>query len=338
MMVVMREGAAESEVATVVQHLTDAGCYVRRSGTRRVLLGVAGAGFEPDPSLVRALPGVEQVEKADGGCPLVSRSVKADDTVIELPHGVSLGGTAVVVIAGPCSVRDRDSTLEVAASVRRAGARILRGGAFKPRTSPYSFQGLGEEGFYLLREAAEAHDLLVVSEVMESSQIPLAAHYCDILQVGARNMQNFPLLRELGAAGRPIMLKRGPAATIEEWLSAAEYLAACGNSEILLCERGIRTFETATRHTLDLNAVPALNVRTHLPVCVDPSHGTGRRDLVATMARAGVAAGADAVMIEVDVDPDAALSDGAQTLTPEAFDALMRSLKPVAEAVGRTLA
>jgi 3-deoxy-7-phosphoheptulonate synthase len=337
MMIIMRADAAESEIAAVVERLTESGCFVRRSGSRRSVLGVAGAGFEPDGAAVRQMPGVERVEGGDGGCHLVGRELRPEDTVIEFPNGVRIGGREVTVIAGPCSVRDRDATLQVAERVRRAGARILRGGAFKPRTSPYSFQGLGEEGLYILREAADAHGLLTISEVLEASQIPLAEHYCDILQVGARNMQNFPLLRELGRSDHPVMLKRSPGGTLDEWLSAAEYLAACGNENMLLCERGIRTFETATRHTLDLNAVPALKERTHLPVCVDPSHGTGRRSLVPAMAAAAVAAGADAVMVEVDADPDGALSDGGQTLTLPQFEQMIAGLRGVAEATGRTI-
>ena len=244
---------------------------------------------------------------------------------------------AVTVIAGPCSVKDRDTLHRTAEAIKNLGAQVLRGGAYKPRTSPYSFQGLGEEGLYLLREAADAQGLLVISEVMEPSQIHLAAHYCDILQVGARNVQNFPLLREMGRARRPVMLKRGPASTLDEWLDAAEYLAVCGNVEILLCERGIRTFETATRNTMDLNAIPALKERTHLPVVADPSHGTGRRDYVTPMARAAVAAGADAVMVEVDVDPETALSDAAQTLPVDQFGELMHQIRRVADAVGRSI-
>lgn len=337
MMIVMRSDSTEANIAAVVERLTADGCFVRRSGSRRFVLGVAGAGFEPDGSVVSGMPGVARVDVDGGGCHLVAREFQHVDTVIELAHGVRIGGPEVTVIAGPCSIRDRDTTFRIAEGVRRAGVRVMRGGAFKPRTSPYSFQGLGEEGLYLLREAADAHGLLTISEVLEASQIPLAEHYCDILQIGARNMQNYPLLRELGRAGRPVMLKRSPAGTLDEWLSAAEYLAACGNGNILLCERGIRTFETATRNTLDLNAVPALAERTHLPVCVDPSHGTGRRSLVAAMASAAVAAGADAVMVEVDVDPDAALSDGAQTLTIDAFGELMNGIRRLAEVMGRSV-
>jgi 3-deoxy-7-phosphoheptulonate synthase len=337
MIVIMDTKASDAQVADVVHRLTEAGCLVRRSGMERIILGVSGAGFEPAPALVEGLAGIADVSTTEDGCHLVSRNFSPKNSEIELGQGVTIGGRELVVIAGPCSVKDQDTLYRIAEAVASIGARILRGGAYKPRTSPYSFQGVGEEGLYLLRAAADAHQLLVVSEVMEPSQIHLAAHYCDILQVGARNMQNFPLLRELGRARRPVLLKRGPAATIDELLAAAEYLAACGNVDILLCERGIRTFETATRNTMDLNAVPALNARTHLPVVVDPSHGTGWKNYVTPMARAAVAAGADAVMVEVDVDPDTALSDGAQTLDVEQFARLMDQLRRVAEAVDRTL-
>ena len=337
MIVIMDTGASDAHVADVVQRLTEAGCLVRRSGMERTVLAVSGAGFEPSTALVEGLPGVAEVSTTADGCHLVSREFQPSSSELDLGKGVIIGGRDVVVIAGPCSVSDRERLQGIAEAVARAGAQVLRGGAYKPRTSPYSFQGIGEEGLYLLREAADAHGLCVVSEVMEPSQIHLAAHYCDLLQVGARNMQNFSLLRELGRARRPVLLKRGPAATVEELLAAAEYLAACGNTDILLCERGIRTFETATRNTLDLSAVPALKARSHLPVVVDPSHGTGHRGYVTPMARAAIAAGADAVMVEVDVDPETALSDGAQTLNVAEFEALMDELDRVAQAVGRKL-
>jgi len=337
MIVIMKSNASDAEVADVVQQLSHAGCRVRRSGVERVILGVSGAGFEPDPTLVNGLQGVEEASSSEETGHLVSRTYQEVNSEIVFGNGTVIGGTRIAMIAGPCSVKDRDTLQRTAEAVKRLGAQVLRGGAYKPRTSPYSFQGLGEEGLYLLREAADAHGLLVISEVMEPSQIHLAAHYCDILQVGARNVQNFPLLRELGRARRPVMLKRGPASTLDEWLAAAEYLAVCGNAEILLCERGIRTFETATRNTMDLNAVPALKERTHLPVVADPSHGTGKRAYVIPMARAAIAAGADAVMVEVDVDPSTALSDGAQTLTVGQFEELMRQVRPIAEAVGRSV-
>ena len=335
MIIVMQKGASEGQIAEVVRRFDEAGLKVRRSGMDRVVLGITGDGSAPDPTLVGELPGVAEVSVSGPDYRLVSRQFQPEDSVLQLGPEVTAGGTRVVVMAGPCSVEDPETVHSVAGCVAAAGATVLRGGAYKPRTSPYAFQGMGEEGLYLLRQAADAHGLLTISEVMEPSQIPLVAHYCDIVQVGARNMQNFSLLRELGRSRRPVMLKRGPAATMEEWLGAAEYIASCGNSDILLCERGIRTFETATRNTLDLSAVPSLKARSHLPVVVDPSHGTGVRDHVPSMARAAVAAGADAIMVEVHPEPERALSDGAQSLTFDQFEAMMAGLRPVAEAVGR---
>jgi 3-deoxy-7-phosphoheptulonate synthase len=257
---------------------------------------------------------------------------------VSLADGVKIGGEEVVVMAGPCSVESRQQIFSTAESVAKAGARVLRGGAFKPRSSPYSFQGHGEEGLKWLREAAEKFKLLVISEVMEISQIPLMLPYVDILQVGARNMQNFNLLRELGKVRKPVLLKRGIAATLEELLLSAEYIMAGGNYDVILCERGIRTFETYTRNTMDISAIPVIHKLSHLPMTADPSHGTGRRDKVTPMARASVAAGADALLIEVHCDPDKAMSDGAQSLFPEQFAKLMDELRLIAPAVGRKIA
>jgi 3-deoxy-7-phosphoheptulonate synthase len=251
--------------------------------------------------------------------------------------GIEIGGERVVVMAGPCSVENRDQINRSAEVVASAGATVIRGGAFKPRSSPYAFQGLGEAGLQMLREAADRNRLLVVSEVMDQTQIPVVAQYSDILQVGARNMQNFNLLRELGRQRKPVLLKRGIAATIEELLLSAEYIMAGGNYEVILCERGIRTFETYTRNTMDISAIPVVKKLSHLPIVADPSHGTGRRDKVAPMARAAVAAGADGLLVEVHPDPDRALSDGAQSLRPEQFEDLMRQLRLIATAVGRTI-
>jgi 3-deoxy-7-phosphoheptulonate synthase len=267
---------------------------------------------------------------------LASRSFHPENTVIKI-RGVEIGGDRVVVMAGPCSVETQEQIEIIAAAVKKAGAKILRGGAFKPRTSPYSFQGLGEPGLKILRNAAEKEGLLSVSEVMEVAQVPLVAEYVDILQVGARNMQNFNLLRELGRIRKPVLLKRGLAATIEELLMAAEYIMAGGNYQVILCERGIRTFENATRNTLDISAIPVVKKLSHLPIIADPSHGTGRRDKVAPMARAAVAAGADGVIIEVHHDPDNALSDGAQSLFPEQFSALMEELRMIAQVIRRKM-
>jgi len=265
---------------------------------------------------------------------LVSREVKPDDTVVQV-GGVPVGGRGLVVIAGPCAVESREQALTIARAVKAAGAHLLRGGAFKPRTSPYSFQGLGEEGLKLLRRAADAHGLAVVSEVLDTTLVPLVARYADILQIGARNMQNFMLLREVAHAGKPVLLKRGLASTIEEWLMSAEHLLSQGNAQVILCERGIRTFETYTRNTLDLNAVPVVKELSHLPVIVDPSHGTGIRNKVAAMARAAIAAGADGLMVEVHHDPDHALSDGPQSLYPAEFAEMMEQLRTIAGAIGR---
>jgi 3-deoxy-7-phosphoheptulonate synthase len=256
---------------------------------------------------------------------------------VELPRGVKIGGKEVVVMAGPCSVESREQFLQVAEMVGKAGAKVVRGGAFKPRSSPYSFQGMGEEGLKIMREAGDRFGLLVISEVMEISQIPLMITYVDILQVGARNMQNFNLLRELGKIRKPILLKRGIAATLEELLLSAEYIMAGGNYDVILCERGIRTFETYTRNTMDISAIPVIKKLSHLPMTGDPSHGTGRRDKVPPMARAALAAGADALLIEVHQDPEHALSDGAQSLFPKQFEDLMRELKLIAPVVGRTM-
>jgi len=265
---------------------------------------------------------------------LASRTFKSDNTVIVIDD-VRIGGDEVIVMAGPCSAESEEQVESSAAAVRRAGAKVLRGGAFKPRSSPYSFQGLGEEGLRLLKSAADRHNLKLITEVMDISQLELIERYCHILQVGARNMQNFTLLRELGHSKKPVMLKRGISATIEEWLLSAEYILAGGNMNVMLCERGIRTFESYTRNTLDISAIPVIQQLSHLPIIVDPSHGTGKRDKVAPMARAAVAAGADGLIIEVHCDPDHALSDGAQSMFPSQFDRLMAELRIIAPAIGR---
>ena len=267
---------------------------------------------------------------------LASRAPGAPDTVVTIGD-VRVGGDEVIVMAGPCSAESEAQVHATAAAVKRAGAKVLRGGAFKPRSSPYAFQGLGEEGLRLLRSAASHHDLQLASEVMDVAQIEVVAKYADILQVGARNMQNYTLLRELGQARKPVLLKRGLSATIDEWLMAAEYVLAGGNPDVILCERGIRTFETATRNTLDISAVPVVKELSHLPVVVDPSHATGRRDKVAAMARAAIAAGADGLLIEVHCDPEQALSDGAQSLYPAQFERLMAELRIIAPAIGRSI-
>jgi 3-deoxy-7-phosphoheptulonate synthase len=334
MVVVMKERVSGEQVERVIAHLVELGMDVHRStGASRVVLGVVGSG-KVDMRLVELMDGVHEVIRITEPYKLASRTFKPEDTVFPVGD-VRIGGDEVIVMAGPCSAEDEAQVNSTAAAIKRAGAKVLRGGAFKPRSSPYSFQGLGEEGLRLLRAAASAHDLKLVTEVMDISQIGLIDRYADMFQVGARNMQNFTLLRELGRTRKPILLKRGISATVEEWLLSAEYVLAGGNTEVILCERGIRTFETATRNTLDISAIPIVKQLSHLPVFVDPSHGTGRRDKVAPMARAAVAAGADGLLIEVHCDPDHALSDGAQSLFPGQFDRLMAELRIIAPAIGR---
>jgi 3-deoxy-7-phosphoheptulonate synthase len=282
------------------------------------------------------MDGVQEVHRITEPYKLASRSFRPENTVITIGD-LRIGGDEVIVMAGPCSAETEEQVEATTAAVKNAGAKVLRGGAFKPRSSPYSFQGLGEEGLKMLRGAADRHNLKLVSEVMDISQLELIERYAHILQVGARNMQNFTLLRELGHARTPVLLKRGISATIEEWLLSAEYILAGGNMNVMLCERGIRTFESYTRNTLDISAIPVVQQLSHLPVLADPSHGTGRRDKVNSMARAAVAAGADGLIIEVHNDPDHALSDGAQSLFPAQFDRLMAELRIIAPAIGRSI-
>jgi 3-deoxy-7-phosphoheptulonate synthase len=336
MVVVMKERATDQQVQTVIAQLVELGMDVHRSsGASRVVLGVVGAG-KVDPGLVEMMDGVHEVLRITEPYKLASRTFKPEDTVITIGD-LRIGGDEVIVMAGPCSAESEAQVNATAAAVKRAGAKVLRGGAFKPRSSPYSFQGLGEEGLRLLRAGADAHDLKLITEVMDISQIEVIDRYADIYQVGARNMQNFTLLRELGRTRKPVMLKRGISATIEEWLLSAEYVLSGGNGQVMLCERGIRTFETYTRNTLDVSAIPIVKQLSHLPVFVDPSHGTGRRDKVAPMARAAAAAGADGLLIEVHCDPDHALSDGAQSMFPAQFERLMAELRIIAPAIGRSI-
>jgi len=339
MIVAMQESSSEDQIQHVIDQLVRMGFEVHRStGARQTVLGGVGAPQDFDTREVEMMPGVQEVHRISAPYKLAGRNFRPEGTVVKFANGLEIGGNKVVVMAGPCSVESRDQLFAVADLIAQAGARALRGGAFKPRSSPYSFQGMGEEGLKLLREAGDRFKLLVVSEVMEISQIPLMMPYVDIFQVGARNMQNFNLLRELGKIRRPVLLKRGIAATLEELLLSAEYLLSGGNYEIILCERGIRTFETYTRNTMDISAIPIIHKLSHLPMTADPSHGTGRRDKVAPMARASVAAGADALLIEVHHQPDKALSDGAQSLYPEQFAKLMDELRIIAPAVGREIA
>ncbi|HEV7522833.1 MAG TPA: 3-deoxy-7-phosphoheptulonate synthase [Candidatus Angelobacter sp.] len=338
MIVAMQEQASEEQIQQVIERLIGMGFEVHRStGERQTVLGAVGARHEFDIRDIEVLPGVGEAHRISSPYKLVARSFRPEGTVVKFKRGVSIGGDEVVLMAGPCSVESRDQIFAVAESVARSGAKFLRGGAFKPRSSPYSFQGMGEDGLKLMREAADQFGMLVVSEVMEISQIPLMLPYVDLLQVGARNMQNFNLLRELGKIRKPVLLKRGIAATIEELLLSAEYLMAGGNYDVIVCERGIRTFETYTRNTLDISAIPIVKKLSHLPILADPSHGTGRRDKVSPMGRAAIAAGADGLLVEVHNCPDKALSDGAQSLYPDQFAKLMGELRLIAPAVGRRL-
>jgi 3-deoxy-7-phosphoheptulonate synthase len=339
MIVAMQETATEEQIQVVIEHLMQMGFSVHRTtGERQSILAAVGARADFDTRNLEVLGGVEHVHRISAPYKLSGRAFRPEGTIVQFPNGVRIGSEEVVVIAGPCSVESRDQLFTVAELVAKAGARALRGGAFKPRTSPYSFQGLGVEALKLLREAGDKFNLLVISEVMEIAQIPQMLPYVDIFQVGARNMQNFNLLRELGKVKKPVLLKRGIAATIEELLLSAEYIMSGGNYDVILCERGIRTFETYTRNTLDVCAIPIVHKLSHLPMASDPSHGTGLRDKVAPMARASVAAGADVLLIEVHHDPDKALSDGAQSLYPQQFAELMDTLRIIAPAVGRKIA
>jgi len=337
MLVVMEQGATEEQIQKVIDRLVSLKFTVHRStGVVHTVLGGVGPVEDIEPVEIEVMDGVKECRRIMSPYKLASRAFRPAGTIVRIGD-VAIGGDRVVVMAGPCSVESRDQIQRCADQVARAGARVIRGGAFKPRSSPYSFQGLGEEGLKLLREAADASGLLAVSEVMDPSQIALVAAYADILQIGARNMQNYNLLRELGHLRKPVLLKRGIAATIEELLLSAEYILSGGNYEVILCERGIRTFESYTRNTMDISAIPVVKKLSHLPIVGDPSHGTGRRDKVIPMARAAVAAGADGLLIEVHPDPDRALSDGAQSLRPEQFAELMDQLRIIAPAVGRAI-
>jgi 3-deoxy-7-phosphoheptulonate synthase len=340
MVVVMQEGATEEQIQCVIDRLIQMGFDVHRStGATHTVLGAVG-GAAVDPRDIELLDGVREVVKISASYKLASRAFRPDGTIVRVgPPGrqIAIGGREVVMMAGPCTVESAEQIATIAAIMQECGIRVLRGGAFKPRTSPYSFQGMGEEGLKALRQAADRYGLLVVSEIMNQTQIPMFLDYVDILQVGARNMQNFDLLKELAKVRRPVLLKRGPSATIEEWLLSAEYIMTGGNHDVMLCERGIRTFENYTRNTLDISAIPVIKKLSHLPILADPSHGTGRRDKVAPMARAAVAAGADGLLIEVHHAPETALCDGAQSLYPQQFRELMSQLNIIAPAVQRAM-
>jgi len=337
MIVVMKPNATEEEIAKVTAHIQEEGCETHLSaGKEHTIIGVIGNGRPINRDRLGRMPGVDRTVLIQRPFKLAGRDFHPQDTVFPI-DGVDIGGERLIIMAGPCAVESREQLLTTAQAVKSAGAHVLRGGAYKPRTSPYSFQGLGEEGLQLLALAREETGLPVVTEVMAPELVPLVAQYADILQVGARNMQNYALLHAVGEARHPVMLKRGMMATVEELLMAAEYILSHGNERVILCERGIRTFETYTRNTIDINAVPLLRQLSHLPVIVDPSHGTGKWELVAPIARAAVAAGADGLMIEVHPNPADALSDGAQSLKPKRFETLMESIDAIAAAVGRTL-
>ncbi len=339
MVVVMQVGSSEEQIQHVIDRLVSMGFDVHRStGATHTVLGAVGVLTDFDPRDIELLDGVREVIRITQPYKLASRVFRPEGTIVDVGRGVRIGGPEVVVAAGPCAVESVEQIHIIAERVARLGAKLLRGGAFKPRTSPYTFQGLGEQGLKLIREAADKNGLLVVSEVMDPSQIAMMLPYVDVLQVGARNMQNYHLLRALGEVSKPVLLKRGMSATIEELLLSAEYIMAGGNYNVILCERGIRTFETYTRNTLDIAAIPVIKKLSHLPIIADPSHGTGRRDKVPPMARAAVAAGADGLLIEVHHDPEHALSDGAQSLYPEQFAQLMAELRIIAPAVGRRIA
>jgi 3-deoxy-7-phosphoheptulonate synthase len=338
MVVVMQSAATDKQIQHVIDRLVAIGFDVHRStGESQTVIGAVGVHPDFDPRDIEVLDGVREVVRITQPYKLASRAFRPEGTIVNLGNGVKIGGTEVVVGAGPCAVESAAQIDSVAETVARLGAKLLRGGAFKPRSSPYSFQGLGEAGLKLMREAADRSGLLVVTEVMDPSQVSLVLGYADLMQVGARNMQNYHLLRALGEIRKPVLLKRGMSATIEELLLSAEYILSGGNYDVILCERGIRTFETATRNTLDIAAIPVIKKLSHLPIFADPSHGTGRRDKVAPMARAAVAAGADGLLIEVHPDPEHALSDGAQSLFPEQFAKLMDELRIIAPAVGRSV-
>ncbi|HOV99393.1 MAG TPA: 3-deoxy-7-phosphoheptulonate synthase [Bacteroidota bacterium] len=338
MIIVLEPNATEQQIENVISAIKSYGFGVHRStGVQHTVLGAIGVNPEFDHRQIELLPCVEEVIRVTDPFKLASRAFKQEGSIYKIGN-IEIGGNAIVVMAGPCAVENEKQIFTIAEQIAKSGARILRGGAYKPRTSPYSFQGLGIEGLKLLRKAADAFGLLVITEVMDRSQIPEVEEYADILQIGARNMQNYIFLKDLGNATKPVMLKRGLSATIEEWLLAAEYVLSNGNHRVILCERGIRTFEPSTRNTMDIGAIPIIKKKSHLPIVADPSHGIGIRDKVVPMARAAVAAGADGIIVEVHNDPDHALSDGAQSLFPEQFDAMMKELRLIAGAIGRTIA
>ncbi|MCH7974885.1 MAG: 3-deoxy-7-phosphoheptulonate synthase [Bacteroidetes bacterium] len=337
MVIVLEKNISEEKIETIIKKLEEFKFSVHKStGVEQIVLGAIGVHPTFDIRKVKVLDGVSEVYRITEPYKLASRSFKKENTEINI-NGVIVGGNEIEVMAGPCAIENEDQIFEIAKIVADAGAKILRGGAFKPRTSPYSFQGLGEEGLKLLRKAADENNLVVISELMETNQVHLLEEYVDIIQIGARNMQNFPLLKVVGKSNKPVMLKRGLAARVEDLLMSAEYILASGNPNVILCERGIRTFETYTRNTFDISAIPVIHKRSHLPIIADPSHAIGIRDKVLPMARAAIAAGADGIMIEVHNHPEQALSDGPQSLLPDQFVELMKQIKLIAEVIGRKM-
>jgi 3-deoxy-7-phosphoheptulonate synthase len=339
MLIVMRHGALPEDVDRVVSVIEEMGYQARpMPGRQRTTVGLVGNDGRVDSSRLEALSGVQEIIHVTKPYKQVSREWKAESTVIRLASGLTIGGDEVVVMAGPCSVESERQILEAARAVREAGAAVLRAGAFKPRSSPYSFQGLGRPGLRLLAKAREETGLLIVTEAMDAEGLDQVVEVADIVQIGARNMQNYSLLKHAGRAGKPVLLKRGLSATIQELLLSAEYILAEGNPQVILCERGVRGFDTATRNLFDLSSIPVVHGLSHLPIVADPSHGTGHRDMVTPMARAAIAAGADGLLVEVHPTPDRALSDGAQSLYPEQFERMMRETRLIAEAIGRRIA
>jgi 3-deoxy-7-phosphoheptulonate synthase len=337
MVVILKNNATETEIDVVKKHLEDYGFQIHESrGEVKTIIGAIGVKPGFDVRKIKILDGVADVYRVTVPFKMASRNFKEDNTIIKIGD-VEIGSNEIILMAGPCSIESEDQIFRLAKVVAESGSKILRGGAFKPRSSPYSFQGMGEEGLKIMRAAADEYGLLMVTEVMQISQIDLIEKYTDIFQIGARNMQNFGLLKELGKSSKSIMLKRGLAATIEEWLMSAEYILSNGNADVMLCERGIRTFETYTRNTFDLSAIPVVHERSHLPIVADPSHATGYRSQVAPMARAAVAAGADSLIIEIHDKPEEALSDGPQALLPQDYLTLVQELKVIANAIGRNL-
>lgn len=335
MVIVMKPDSTEGQIDEIIQLIQSKGLGVHVSkGTMVTIIGVIGDKKVLKDVPLELMPGVDKIVHIMESYKLVSKTFKPEPTIVDV-NGVKIGGKEIVVIAGPCAVESEEQIRRTAAAIKKSGAKLIRGGAFKPRTSPYSFQGLEEEGLKLLYQAAKENDLRIVSEVISEKSVEIAYDYVDVFQIGARNVQNFHLLREVGRSGKPVLLKRGPATTIEEWLNAAEYIASEGNHNIILCERGIRTFETATRNTLDISAVPVIKAQSHLPIIIDPSHAAGKAQYVIPLARAGIAAGADGIMVEVHPEPKLALSDAAQQITFDAFDKLCEDLSLIAKILER---